>query len=290
MLFNVTKAANLIMDETKNRYFRAIKLFELHMAIRFADGCPETKNTAEASDNSPSAILVRVPTSNMHDARMFAVLVFLEYVENKISAEKGTASAQTLARDPDWTKLFNKKFIPLGGFRRVRNLPKARDFDADLREAMWRAKQASRLIDFSLRFEPDPKRPKLIGGVTMAKTIVLESKYYNVKCAERKLHDHWKSFEPVAGFLPMIAPNRRLKRTPQVTPLPTMKQTVAEKLLERLDDREALTRFFSEYNANVARLKARGYHLQSLSGQPVADIAFEPLPEEVIDLIDAYRS
>ena len=88
----------------------------------------------------------------------------------------------------------------------------------------------------------------------------------------------------------MIAPNKRLKRTSQVTPLPTTEQTVAEKLLERLDDRVALTRFFSEYNANVARLRERGYHLQSLSGQPVVDIAFEPLPEEVVDLVRAYRS
>jgi hypothetical protein len=35
MLFNVTKAAKFVVDDTKNRYFRAIKLFELHVGYLF---------------------------------------------------------------------------------------------------------------------------------------------------------------------------------------------------------------------------------------------------------------
>jgi hypothetical protein len=168
-------------------------------------------------------------------------------------------------------------------------LPRINDFNANLKEAEWRAKQASRLIDFSLRFEPNPKKPLKIGGVTMATAIVLDSRYYNVKCGERKLHAYWKNFEPVAGFLPLIAPNARLKRYIEVASRrPALKATMAERLIELIEDQKSLEQFFAEYNAHVARLAKRGYRLTSLSGIPAAEIEYEPLPEEVLEYANAY--
>jgi hypothetical protein len=216
---------------------------------------------------------------------MFATIKLLEYIEDQLKEITGVVSAKLLAQDPDWSKLFDKKFVRFGGFERARYLPQAGDFDIELWEAGQRAKNIAQLVDFSLRFEPNPKKPKQIGGITMAKAIAVESEYFNVKCDQRTLQTHWKQFEPVAAFLPLIS----LKKYP-AWPLCVSKTKFVNKLLARLDDRDTLLSFFAEYNANVSRLQSRGYHIQSLAGLPTADVKFDPLPEKVKEHIKHYRS
>ena len=286
MLFNVTRAVNFILDDRKSRYFRAIKLFELHVAICLANGYPRTSRMAASQDNSlPSPVVVRVSKRKMYDAKMFATIKLMEHLEQRVKEEWGTISADILTWDPEWTKLFDKKFVRCGGFSRARYLPHVVDYDIELWEAKRRAKKVAQLIDFSLRFEPDPTKPKQIGGITMARTIVAESNYFDVRCTERTLETYWKKFEPVAAFLPLIF----LKKYP-ASPLRLSKTKFAEKLLARLDDRYTLLSFFADYNATVARLQARGYDLRSLAGFPTSEIAFDPLPQEVLEAVQGYTA
>jgi hypothetical protein len=278
MLFNVTKAVNFILDDEKDRYSRAIKLFQLHVGIRLANGFPEKRKLATSEENSsPSDLVVRVSKKKMQDARMFATMKLMEHVEKQLKEGIGVVSAKHLAKNPDWTKLFDK-FLRFGGFHRARYLSAAINFDIELGEAGQKAKKLAQAIDFSLRFEPDPqgRKTKKTGGITMAKAIVADSKYFNVTCCERTLESYWEKFEPVAAFLPLIS----LKKYP-AWPLHVSKTKFADKLLSRLDDKDMLMSFFAEYNANVLRLDARGYGLKSLVGLPTADVVFDALPEEV---------
>jgi hypothetical protein len=57
---------------TKNRYFRAIKLFELYVAIRLADRRPKRSKMPTTDSSLVSALLVNLSNKKMYDARMFA--------------------------------------------------------------------------------------------------------------------------------------------------------------------------------------------------------------------------
>lgn len=283
MLFNVTKAVNFILDEKIYRYYRAIKLFELSVAIHLADGFPKKIITIASDDNSSSDVIVRVSKQKLHDARMLATVKLLEYISEPLKCKNGKVSTKLLAQDPDWCKLFDKQFVRFGGFRRARHVSAARKFDDDLRNAKQKAKKLAKVIEFSLRFKPDPRSQKKIGGITMARLIVSESKYLNVGCKERTLENYWPKFEPVVAFLPLIY----LKKYP-AWPLRVSTTKFADKLLSRLDDKNTLINFFAEYNANVLRLQGRGYKLQSLAGLPTAEVVFDALPKEVEVLVEAY--
>jgi hypothetical protein len=209
----------------------------------------------------------------------------MEHLEQQLKEEKGNISAEVLSSNCDWKNLFDKKFVRFGSFGRARYLPHPLEFDNELRAAGREAKKVAHLIDFSLRFEPDAKKPKQTGGITMAKAIVTESGYFKINRRERTLQTYWKKFEPVAAFLPLIF----FKKYP-AWPLQVSKTKFAKKLLARVDDKDTLFEFFAEYNATVARLQTRGYSLHSLEGFPASKITFDPLPEEVMKEVCAYRS
>ena len=285
MRFDMTKAVNFIVDDTKNRYFRAIKLFELQVAIRLANGCDTYEEDTNKEGSSPPPFLVHVSTAKMRQARMFATIRLMEDLQRQLKKEKGYISAEVLSSNCDWRNLFDKRFIRFGGFRCARYLPRPADFDNEVRVRQRAAKNVAHLIDFSLRVELDPKKPKQRGGMTMAKAIVAESTYFNVKRSERTLQTYWKKLEPVAAFLPLIF----FKKFP-AWPLRVSKPKFAKKLLARLDDKDTMFEFFAEYNATVALLQARGYSLHSLVGFPASQITFDPLPQEVMKEVRAYRS
>jgi hypothetical protein len=119
----------------------------------------------------------------------------------------------------------------------------------------------------------------------MGTDIVTQTKYFRVKCKPRSLKNYWKRYEPVAAFLPLITVRKYHARPLQIT-----KKDFAKKLLARLDDRENLLGFFAEYNANVMRLRDRGYKLHALAGVPIAEVKYDPLPAEVKEYIEAYTA
>jgi hypothetical protein len=289
MLFNVTEAVNFIVDDSQDRYFRAIKLFELHVAIRLADGCDYEEDTNDYEEDtneegsSPLPILVYVSTPRMHQAQMFATIRLMEHIERQVKKEKGEISVEVLNSNCDWKNLYDMRFLQFGGFRRTRYLPRPGDFDNAIWVRRGEAKKVAHLIDFSLRVELDPTKPKQKGGMTMAKAIVAGSRYFNVKRSERTLQTYWKRLEPVAAFLPLIF----FKKFP-AWPLRVSRAKFAKKLLARLDDKDSLFEFFAEYNATVARLQKRGYSLRSLAGFPASQITFQPLPEKVKEKVGAY--
>ena len=96
--FDVTKAVNYIVDDTKNRYFRAIKLFELHVAIRLADGYPSTnKEDLNRRSSSRSPFLVGVSKGKMRQARLFATIKLLEHLQRLMKEDWGDSSLDILA-------------------------------------------------------------------------------------------------------------------------------------------------------------------------------------------------
>jgi hypothetical protein len=282
MLFNITRAVNFILDENKNHYFRAIKLFKLHVAIRLANGRPEeSKRTAPANSFSATALLVRVPKKQMRDAELFATIKFLEYIETQLKEEYGTVSLNILANNKDWNKLFDKQFVRFGGFRRARHLPGARIFDKTISRLKKQTQRIAKLTDFVLRFEPNQRKKKGASGITKAKEMVAELQYLDVGCKQRTLEEYWPKYEPIAAFLPLIV----LKKYP-AWPLKISKTQFANWLLKRIDDRAELLSFFAEYNANVLRLREHGCDLQTLETRvelPNVEVRFDPLPEKLLE-------
>ena len=142
MLFNVTKAVKFIVDDTKDRYFRAIKLFELHVAIRLANGCDTYEEDTNKEGSLPSPILVYVSTPKMREAQMFATIRLMEDLERQLKKKEGYISAKLLISNPDWERLFDKRFVRFGGFRCARYLPRPADFDNEVRVRRCEAKKS----------------------------------------------------------------------------------------------------------------------------------------------------
>ena len=99
----------LLIDESKSRYMRAIRLFEFQTAVSH----PKAFKLLVATQGD-----VRAPTRILRTARIFAAIKILEKIEADLKQGKDDRfiSIQDLAADEDYRSIFDDVIATNGGW------------------------------------------------------------------------------------------------------------------------------------------------------------------------------
>jgi hypothetical protein len=141
-------------------------------------------------------------------------------------------------------------------------------------------------------FGPNPKKPKQIGGVTMATDIVTKAPYFKVKKKKSQLEKSWSSLKSSAPFLYLIY----VQKHPFRIYKPAGKH-IGERFLTKILNREDLHEFFTSYNFLIQILAERGYRYTSvelpknLEPKPFTRDLFnknKPPENQILEMIERY--
>jgi hypothetical protein len=280
-LFDIDGAVRFVLSTDHNKYDRAIKIYELMVAIHLCQG-----------DGEASGFKVKVRSRDLRDARHFAIIRLMEHVLTKspFVARFPKLPAISAALTEHYRYLYDNAFFKNGGWRQVRFMPTAREFQRKIDEAHF--EYIGQLIDFSIRVVPNPLKPHQSGGITMARDIVLRatesgSREFSIPEKRTKLIQRWRLASPVAIFSYLIY-IQRLGWWPQ--PRLTV-VSFPNNLLSASQRQEKLRNLFLRYNEVCDRLTERGYAVQKLTvdGIPTGhELAISPLPVQVQQLVDDY--
>jgi hypothetical protein len=159
-------ATILIHESAESRYVRAIRLFEFQTCLFY-----------------PQTFSVQKDVPIQRDARLLAALKLLEYLEaRKLAAtERNAISLRDLSKNRDYVEIFDKVILRSGGWRAIRHIRSAKEFDEQLKIRQGEARTAAQLVDFSYRFATLRPHDKRRAGATMARSIVCRSPSYKYK-------------------------------------------------------------------------------------------------------------
>ena len=269
MVMSLNQIVELLIDESKSQYTRAISLFEFQTAIYRPKAF---KRLVEAQ------VHFCAPTKILRTARVFAAIRILEKIEAdlKQKKDKSAISIQDLAADEAYRSIFDDVIAANGGWRRIRHSPSARNFDRGTHlkgNKKVEAQAAANIVDYSYRFSKHlanahPGKRKNPGGVEAAKYVVRNA--VRPVAGESAMKSYWRKYQFTAIFLFLIFNLKFDLKPPRVS-----KSNFLEKLLRQADDIEELRRFFSAYQtvrATLSKLKYKQY--------PALDLELEcSLPE-----------
>jgi hypothetical protein len=241
-----------MLDESKHRYIRAIRLYEFQTAIYR----PKAFERLIKARVGP-----RAPTEILRTARILAAIRVLEKIEVDQNHRK---SIRDLVADETYCSIFDDVIAVNDGWRRIRHSPSARNFDRGTRlkgkNKKPEAQAAANIVDYSYRFSkhlanvPHGKR-KNPGGVDAAKYVVRNSVKPFVSKSSMK--SYWRRYHFSAIFLFLMFNQQFDLRPPRVS-----SKKFLERLLRQTDNIEVLRRFFCAYQtvrAALLNLKYKQY-------------------------------
>jgi len=287
-LFDIDAAVNEVLDATKTKYDRAIRLYELMVVIHLCKGSPPSSE----ANSGRGGFKVRVKTRDLRTARHFAVMRIMEHLQQGLHERSRPSDIAPLLSafvSEPFRHLYDDVFITNGGWKRVRSLPTQRDFQRQIKEA--HVEDVGKLIDFSMRFVPNPLKPRRKGRITMACEIVVRAseeglKEFHVHDRKTVLKTRWRSLKPVAVVHYMIHIQKLGMRPPTLA-----KDKFPERLINAVTRSKRIRNFFLIYNEVCGRLAERGYNFQrlTLEGIPIPDrLIIDPLPPAMQRLVDEY--
>jgi len=262
---SLSDVARLIIDpQESSLYLRAIRLFELQVAVFFPD------DFEILVDEQPS---MRGVTKRLRNARLHAATKFLEYLEEKSASgdHDGVPALRNLAANEDYQQIFDEIFRENGGWPRLRKAISAKSFSKKLKRKRKEADIAAKIVDFSYRFLEMPGRGSRLGGIDAARYVVQHAKSYNVGRKRSTIRTRWREYHPSAVFLYLLLIQKRPLEPPKLTG-----KSFCDKLLGQVTDATELHRFFSAYNQICIALKDRGYNYPLLEIDLHCD---EPAPQ-----------
>jgi hypothetical protein len=118
---SLKQIVELLIDETKSRYIRAISLYEFQTAIYR----PKAFERLIKAQVGP-----RAPTEILRTARILAAIRILEKIEVDLNHSK---SIRDLVVDETYCSIFDDVIAVNDGWRRIRHSPSARNFDRGTR-------------------------------------------------------------------------------------------------------------------------------------------------------------
>lgn len=294
--YDIQKAVDFILNRDKPAPLRAIKLFTLLVALHA--GRSKAIVTGRGASLSQNSLVISVPRQVLRHARLLAGMKFLDHFESEWRARNPgvRATLADMAIVGDYDRIYTSIILKHGGWKKIRFTPSVQVFERQVRAWKRNARDVARIIDFSTRFEQDPAKRRLIGGVTMAIDIVTTNpgkKYFRTKKKSTQLEKAWSQQKSAAPFHYLLYTRK----------YPFFLKTIAgrrfaEKWLARIEDREGLLEFFAAYNAAVTRLRPRKYHYSLLSLPPnsrTLHFNFDPIRDTdehakgVLDAISNYR-
>jgi hypothetical protein len=269
MVMSLNHLIELLMDESKSRYMRAIRLFEFQTAV-YQPKAFKRHITTQGD--------VRAPTKILRTARIFAAIKILEKIEADLQKKSsGVISIKDLAADEDYRKIFDDVISTNGGWTRIRHSPSARTFDKGTHlkgDEKKGARAVANIVDYSYRFSKhmagrrygNRKEP---GGVDAAKYVVRNAVRPFV--SESSIKTYWRKYQISAIFLFLMFNQKFNLKPPRVS-----STNFLEGLLRQADDFEELRRFFCAYQTvrdALSKLKYKQY--------PALDPKLECSPPEL---------
>jgi hypothetical protein len=299
--FDVSEAARFVLNEREPLPIRAIRLYELQLAIitcrrpKLVRAIHGRKRSGPPPGERDGFVLW-VSGAYLARARAYASLRLLQHFEGPKNSENEEVKSspeerrlQIMAQDPDYVQLHDY-FTANNGWENTISTSRARDFQARVADMRLDARQTSKLIAFSLRFKDLPRFPRKLGGITLARAVLTTFKkpFLNNKCerfrpsrSESSLKTYWERHQ----YVPALIYLGHFEREKCLLPPDISNSDFGRRLLLRVGNREALLRCFGRHNAigNYLR-RHRGYRfdpiaVEGLPSTPLDD--FEQLPPEI---------
>jgi hypothetical protein len=249
-----------------------------------------------AAKGSKSSLVLDMPRKTVRAARMLSAMKFLDRIEQDWKLKQAPEILPIFRRMieiPEYEEIANEIIVANGSWYKLRFLESVRDLESELRDWKTQARNVARIIEFSFRYEPNPKKPKQLGGVTMATDIVTSVLYFKVGVKDSQLEKIWSRLQCAAPFFYLIYVRKYpfyLKKIAGAR--------FAERFLQLASDQVRLVEFFAQYNSLVAELRNRGYKYSQLrlpenvKSEPLSREPFRSTNKEeraVLDEIECYR-
>jgi hypothetical protein len=252
MVMSLNQIVELLIDESKSQYTRAITLFEFQTAVYRPKAFDHLIKANEVG--------LRAPTRILRTARIFAAIKILEEIEVDLSQKRADSviSLRDLAANEDYRSVFDDVIATNGGWTRIRHSQSARTFDESMAAKKKEAQAAAGIVDFSYRFfknrastqYPGRKNP---GGVEAARYVVRIS--YEPQIGKKTtIKGRWREYQVPAVFVYLLL-NQRFDLGP---PRVGSKEFV-EVLMRQVGDIAALRSYFTAYQIVRSALSKLGY-------------------------------
>lgn len=270
--FDVQRAFDNILKESESKYVRAVRLFELQVAMVACRGSGDA--------DVGSAFTINVDRNIIRAARIHASLKMLQHA---IDDDEGSFAA--LLKDPDVQKLLKRFLTQNGDLNRTRYAMRAPKLKNKIGALERICKDVAKLAHFSCRFElSETMDRRRKGGVTSALNVITDTanKDFRANRSFSSLKADAKRYEPVFGLL-YLGYIEGL----DIRPLNIRGNNFAEKLLKGLDSERGPLAIARRYSDVRARLTAQNYLIPSLDVGQIAQhsITYPALPEDIVEII-----
>ena len=215
---------------TQSAFLKAIKVFEFQASI-FA---PDSQGL-------------------QLDARVLVAIRILEYIQKSSPNVSDDAALTELLVLPEYGDIINIVFQS-GGWRRIRQLWSARDFDEQFAKRVDEAKIVARLADFSYRFARSLPNDSRKAGPTMAQKCLNEFNKKEGGYSTGTLKSRWSQYGSAAALQYVLL-------IQEIGPklLKVNKVNFVEKLVSQALDVDRLRSLFAAYRDVSKVLRPRGY-------------------------------
>jgi hypothetical protein len=267
MVMSLNHLVELLIDESKSQYMRAIRLFEFQTAVYH----PKAFKRLVATQGD-----VRAPTRMLKTARIFAAIKILEKIEADLKQKKGDGaiSIKDLAADEDYRSIFDDVIATNGGWMRIRHSKSVRSFDKG-NHANKGALAAAKIVDFSYRFSKHlagtryPRRSNP-GGVEASKYVVRN--VCEPPISKSTIKTRWREYQSSAIFLYLLLKQGGFDLRPDRVG----SKHFLDVLLSQVDDVDMLRKYFSAYqvvHSALSKLKYKRFAALDL------DLRHSPPPQ-----------
>jgi hypothetical protein len=248
-------------DTTQSVYLKAIKLFEFQVSIFV-----------------PNSVAMQT------DARVLVAIRILEHIQKSFP---DVTKLTELLKLPGYAEIADVVFQS-GGWRCIRQLWSAKEFDEQLSIRRNEARIVAQLADFSYRFAKLMANDSRKAGPTMARACLQEVNAKNKGYRASTLKNRRQEYGSAAAL-------QYLLLIQKIGPLPVRlnKVTFVKRIISQTSDVDGLRRFFAAYRDVSKVLRPRGYNSPPLALGCLNDIKPE-LPikefsEEMRKAIQNYK-
>jgi hypothetical protein len=292
MKFNLQESVNFILDPNKLPALRAIELFAFLIALHL--GKSDRKICGQRATDDKTSLVLNVSEKTIVNARILAGMKFLDQIEQNWIAKTGRDRVvlSELIKDPEYEEIINRIIFANGGWRKLRFVYSVRFLERKLRRWKTQARNVARIVEFSFRFEPNPKKRRQLGGVTMAIDIVTACKYFPVSVKDSQLEKSWSDLQSAAPFFYLIY----VKKQHSFFLKKLAGKAFARRFARMAADQGKLTNFFGQYNSLIGVLRQRGYKYTPLllpvnaRVAPMSEFPFRESQKDQAAVLDEIRS
>ncbi|WP_210207076.1 hypothetical protein [Methylobacterium currus] len=289
-IYNVSDALEFVLDEQNSLQLRAIRLYEMQIAVLFGHKLNERQRDKREFPNR----YLTVSSDILNSAYACASIKLLQRIDRayKIDGNPATnylddSNAKDILKNILRTPVSIRKFA-------VAHSPRTLDLKLQIRRRHQR--RCAPLYDFSLRYDVEDTKQK--GGWKTALSLFNQKQGTDAHATIRKYYPYLggetvgkqcrKEWDFLAGFVWNSHFGSQIFQ-----PKRTGWAPFAKNLLGKAEDLPGLRRAVGEYEFVKARLEERGYELLTLNlAHPVPPTAptLQPLSEDLLDAVSYKES